>query len=812
MKKLITITLGVVLLSQVKLSAQTNTFPATGSVGVGTTTPVSSAIVEMQTTSQGLLAPRMTKVQRDAIVAPATGLLIFQTNSTPGFYYYSGASWTAISTKGANTSLSNLAAATAINAALTPNTNNTLDLGSTTANWNELYVNSIKFMDGSTQATAGGGATYTAGTGISVAGTVITNTGDTNGADDVTNATNHSGDITGLFNNLQIGTGAVGSTEIADGTVSSTDILNATIAADDLSAMGAASGQIMQWNGTSWVATTPAGTTYTAGTGISIAGTVITNTGDTNGADDVTNATNHSGDITGLFNNLQIGTGAVGSTEIADGTVSSTDILNATIAADDLSAMGAASGQIMQWNGTSWVATTPAGTTYTAGTGISIAGTVITNTGDTNGADDVTNATNHSGDITGLFNNLQIGSGAVGSTEIADGTVSSTDILNSTIAAADLSAMGAISGQVMQWNGTSWLATTPAAGAETDPQVGVISTDFIPRWNGTSLVTGAIVDNGDNISVGWNSTGIDLEASASFYNNESIVLDEDAALKAVNQTVSVGGTATELASAKLGFNSSGMFIFEAPVSHVGVWGNASTTTGNSAAVYANNYSTGTTNYGVVAKSFGAGTTNYGIWAKAYGATNNYAGYFDGDVVITGTDQTLTVQGTDPYIQMVSGFEDIGYLRADGEDIMLALNAANDDGKLILRSNGVNRMYINDNGDIVMGSTTVAPKAGYKLSVDGKVVCEELLVQLSPWPDYVFKPEYKLASLLEIEQFILKNNHLPGIPTAAEVESEGLNVGQMQQLMMEKIEELTLHMIDLKKENDALKAEVEALKK
>jgi|GEM_PF-1233066 len=710
MKKLITITLGVVLLSQVKLSAQTNTFPATGSVGVGTTTPVSSAIVEMQTTSQGLLAPRMTKVQRDAIVAPATGLLIFQTNSTPGFYYYSGASWTAISTKGANTSLSNLAAATAINAALTPNTNNTLDLGSTTANWNELYVNSIKFMDGSTQATAGGGATYTAGTGISVAGTVITNTGDTNGADDVTNATNHSGDITGLFNNLQIGTGAVGSTEIADGTVSSTDILNATIAADDLSAMGAASGQIMQWNGTSWVATTPAGTTYTAGTGISIAGTVITNTGDTNGADDVTNATNHSGDITGLFNNLQIG------------------------------------------------------------------------------------------------------SGAVGSTEIADGTVSSTDILNSTIAAADLSAMGAISGQVMQWNGTSWLATTPAAGAETDPQVGVISTDFIPRWNGTSLVTGAIVDNGDNISVGWNSTGIDLEASASFYNNESIVLDEDAALKAVNQTVSVGGTATELASAKLGFNSSGMFIFEAPVSHVGVWGNASTTTGNSAAVYANNYSTGTTNYGVVAKSFGAGTTNYGIWAKAYGATNNYAGYFDGDVVITGNDQTLTVQGTDPYIQMVSGFEDIGYLRADGEDIMLALNAANDDGKLILRSNGVNRMYINDNGDIVMGSTTVAPKAGYKLSVDGKVVCEELLVQLSPWPDYVFKPEYKLASLLEIEQFILKNNHLPGIPTAAEVESEGLNVGQMQQLMMEKIEELTLHMIDLKKENDALKAEVEALKK
>lgn len=85
MKKLLTLSLGVVLLSQVNLSAQTNTFPASGSVGVGTTTPVSSSLLELQSTTQGLLAPRMTKAQRDAIAAPVTGLLIFQTNSTPDF-------------------------------------------------------------------------------------------------------------------------------------------------------------------------------------------------------------------------------------------------------------------------------------------------------------------------------------------------------------------------------------------------------------------------------------------------------------------------------------------------------------------------------------------------------------------------------------------------------------------------------------------------------------------------------------------------------------------------------------------------------
>ncbi|MBP9221853.1 MAG: hypothetical protein KBF42_10730, partial [Chitinophagales bacterium] len=260
MKKLLTTACILFVITQIKLSAQTNTFPLTGSAGVGTLTPNASSIVEMQSTTQGLLAPRMTKAQRDAIAAPAQGLLIFQTNATPGFYYYTGAGWAAISTKGANTSLSNLGGAgTAINQNLTPNANNTLDLGSSLLNWNEIYVNAIKFMDGSTQTTAGGGGgTYTAGTGINIAGTVISNTGDINAADDVTNTTNHTGDVTGLYNNLQIGSGAVGTSEIADGTVSSTDILNGTIAAADLSAMGAISGQVMQYNGASWVATTPA--------------------------------------------------------------------------------------------------------------------------------------------------------------------------------------------------------------------------------------------------------------------------------------------------------------------------------------------------------------------------------------------------------------------------------------------------------------------------------------------------------------------------------------------------------------------------
>jgi len=85
-----------ILISSI-LKAQTNTFPSTGSVGIGTTTPNSSSLLEIKSTTKGILIPRMTKTQRDAISSPSTGLLIYQTNSTPGFYYYNGTAWNAVS-------------------------------------------------------------------------------------------------------------------------------------------------------------------------------------------------------------------------------------------------------------------------------------------------------------------------------------------------------------------------------------------------------------------------------------------------------------------------------------------------------------------------------------------------------------------------------------------------------------------------------------------------------------------------------------------------------------------------------------------
>jgi len=109
----------------------------------------------------------------------------------------------------------------------------------------------------------------------------------------------------------------------------------------------------------------------------------------------------------------------------------------------------------------------------------------------------------------------------------------------------------------------------------------------------------------------------------------------------------------------------------------------------------------------------------------------------------------------------------------------------------------------DNGNVAIGSTLAS---GYKLSVSGKIICTELRVnQIIDWPDYVFQKDYKLMPVAQLGSFIKENGHLPNIPPAAEISKSGLELGDMQRRMMEKIEELSLYIIDQQKQIDDLKA-------
>jgi hypothetical protein len=116
----------------------------------------------------------------------------------------------------------------------------------------------------------------------------------------------------------------------------------------------------------------------------------------------------------------------------------------------------------------------------------------------------------------------------------------------------------------------------------------------------------------------------------------------------------------------------------------------------------------------------------------------------------------------------------------------------------------------DAGQVGIGTTNIP--AGIKLAVGGKVACKEVEVTLSYFPDYVFASDYKLRSLYDVENFIKANNHLPDVPSASEVTSNGLNLGDMNATLLQKVEELTLYMIQLQKENDALKVRVGNLEK
>jgi len=104
------------------------------------------------------------------------------------------------------------------------------------------------------------------------------------------------------------------------------------------------------------------------------------------------------------------------------------------------------------------------------------------------------------------------------------------------------------------------------------------------------------------------------------------------------------------------------------------------------------------------------------------------------------------------------------------------------------------------GNVGIGTTTTLSE---KFSVNGNIKAQKLIVTQTGWSDYVFNKDYKLKSLQNLEAYINQNKHLPEIPTAKEVEGKGISVGDNQVLLLKKIEELTLYLIDQNKRIEML---------
>jgi len=129
------------------------------------------------------------------------------------------------------------------------------------------------------------------------------------------------------------------------------------------------------------------------------------------------------------------------------------------------------------------------------------------------------------------------------------------------------------------------------------------------------------------------------------------------------------------------------------------------------------------------------------------------------------------------------------------------------GNLYPNAAGVHAIKVTANGNVGIGTTT--PKE--KLSVNGPIRAHEIKVETANWPDYVFDKDYHRMPLDELRSFIDKYGRLPNTPDAKEATSEGIGLGEMNRKLLEKVEELTLYLLDHKREIDSLKAELKAIR-
>lgn len=116
-----------------------------------------------------------------------------------------------------------------------------------------------------------------------------------------------------------------------------------------------------------------------------------------------------------------------------------------------------------------------------------------------------------------------------------------------------------------------------------------------------------------------------------------------------------------------------------------------------------------------------------------------------------------------------------------------------------------KFTVENNGALGIGTSTLDD---YMLAVNGKIRAKEIKVETG-WSDFVFDSDYKLSDLKEVELFINKNNHLPDIPSAKEIEKNGINLGEMDAKLLQKIEELTLYTI---KQQKLIEGQMEIIEK
>ncbi|HWK05716.1 MAG TPA: Ig-like domain-containing protein [Puia sp.] len=166
-----------------------------------------------------------------------------------------------------------------------------------------------------------------------------------------------------------------------------------------------------------------------------------------------------------------------------------------------------------------------------------------------------------------------------------------------------------------------------------------------------------------------------------------------------------------------------------------------------------------------------------------------------------TSITVTVQSLNDF------WSTTGNIAANADSNFLGTVDTN---RLAIRTNNIERVSVLGDGTVGIGTKNTF---GYKLAVNGNAIFTKVRIRAyAAWPDYVFKKEYKLPGLDSLERYIKRHQHLPGITPAATVKKEGMDIADDQAILLKKIEELTLYLIQEHKSVEKLAKEVRELKR
>ena len=738
------------------------------SVGIGTASPSPSAQLDVASTTKGMLIPRMSQSQRNLIPSPEPGLMIYQNDNTPGIYTFNGTAWVAVSNGAANLSLPFSAtysgAANAFNIDLLGNSNNS---GVKVATYNSGFSKAI------TGEARGNGST----------GGYFNVMGSPTGA---TALRTDDGDVLLNTNTGNVGIGSINTptSQLMITTPASQYGLTHT---DGITTVGTYIGATAGWLGTKSAHplhfftgnSTPQTTLSTAGlfgigtTTPTLAGiTVNKSVGATYGI--------FGGNTSGV--SLQANFPGIGLNEYYNG---GSKFLGAGYGGKFIVNTGTGD---LNWYASSASGVADGNMTINQRFGLSREGSMFLQGVDNGYIFTDRTSNNYAGwNLYATGGKASLYRYTQGANTITVDSVGSLGLQGITTMTAPLTLNNSVGNKIdFYYNSPTSrygiglqgsLLQMYSDGASSDITFGYgASTSFTERMR--------IKGNGD-VGVGTNNPALKFEVRNS--GSDGIrVSSSTQNLDVINGALGgVIGTSSNNAMHMMSNNSIGVSLSTAGLVGIG------TITPTNAGLTVNKI-VGNTN-----AIFGGNSTGVSIQSSYPGVGFNT--YYNGGSIMIGNGGA-------------------GYIGADpttGRIIIANTNTTSTAGAYNALAD---KMWIATDGTVSLGSSNLNAEnnslgSGYKLKVFGKIISEEVRVQLkAAWPDYVFEKNYQKLSIDELEKYVTANKHLPNIPSAAEVEKDGQHLGEIQRKMLEKIEELSLYVIELKKEINVLKSKSTANEK